>query len=58
MVRPLMVHGDELKYFVFQPFKMLNMFIHPTHVNDSWLCHVQDAADPVGEEAAFVRADE
>ena len=34
MVRPLKVSGHELQYFEFAPFKMLNMFMHPTRVHD------------------------
>ena len=34
MVCPLKVHGDDLQCFEFAPFKMLNMFMHPTRVHD------------------------
>ena len=34
MVRPLKVGGHELQYFEFAPFKMLNLFMHPTRVHD------------------------
>ena len=31
---PLVVHSDELQYFVFALFKTQNMFMHPTRVHD------------------------